>query len=71
MIVEIITRRASGQILHVDDDKQFGKNSDRKHSVFHSKDIGQYFISLLSMFLTCICEYIYILNKVITIPTQC
>jgi hypothetical protein len=33
MIVEIITRRASGQILHVDDDKQFGKNSDRKQTV--------------------------------------
>jgi hypothetical protein len=32
-MVEIISRTASGQISHGDDDKPFGENSDRKHTV--------------------------------------
>jgi hypothetical protein len=70
--VEISSRRVRDHVLRGDDGLTIWKEFRLEtHSEFRSKGIGQYIIALLSRFLMYICEYIYILNKAIIIPTQC
>jgi len=72
MTVEINSRSASDQILRGDDGPTIRKEFRQEtHSEFRSKGIGQYITALLPMILMFICEYVYILNKVIIIPKQC